>query len=204
LSVVAVLTMFVGNLAALRQANVKRLLAYSAIAHTGYLLVGVIAGDGPAVVFYIIAYAFMNAGAFAVLAALSGRGEEHTLLSDLSGLGRRHPWLAAGLATFLLSLAGIPPTAGFLAKFYLFDAAVAAGYVALAVAAVLASLVSVAYYLKVVVAMYMRDGETEPVLEQENPALFLAIFLCLLGVVELGLWPGNLLVLIRQALGGLL
>jgi NADH-quinone oxidoreductase subunit N len=76
--------------------------------------------------------------------------------------------------------------------------------VALAVAAVLASLVSVAYYLKVVVAMYMRDGETEPVLEQENPALFLAIFLCLLGVVELGLWPGNLLVLIRQALGGLL
>jgi NADH-quinone oxidoreductase subunit N len=202
LSVVAVLTMFVGNLAALRQESVKRLLAYSAIAHSGYLLVGVIAGDGPAMVFYVIVYAFMNAGAFAVLAALSGGGEEHTRLSDLSGLGRRHPWLAASLAIFLLSLAGIPPTAGFLAKFYLFAAAVAEGHVALAVAAVLASLVSVAYYLKVIVVMYMREQEIEPVLEQDDPAPFLAIFLCLVGVLELGLWPSNLLVLIRQALGG--
>ena len=202
LSVAAVLTMFAGNLAALRQKSVKRLLAYSAIAHSGYLLVAVVSGDGPGLVFYLIAYTFMNAGAFGVLAALSGRGEEHTSLSDLSGLGRRHPWLAAGLAVFLLSLAGIPPTAGFLAKFYIFSAAVAKGHVVLAVAAVLASLVSVAYYFKVIAAMYMRDPETEPVLEQENPALYLVVFLCLFGVVQLGLWPGNLLVLIRQALAG--
>jgi NADH-quinone oxidoreductase subunit N len=200
LSVAAILTMFVGSLAALRQKNVKRLLAYSAIAHSGYLLVGVIAGDGPGLVFYLIAYAFMNAGAFGILAALSGRGEEHTMLSDLSGLGRRHPWLAASLAAFLLSLAGIPPTAGFLAKFYLFSAAVAKGHVVLAIAAVLASLVSVAYYFKVIAAMYMQNAETEPVLDEENPALVLMIFLCFLGVVQLGLWPGNLLVLIRQAL----
>ena len=202
LSVAAVLTMFAGNLAALRQKSVKRLLAYSAIAHSGYLLVAVVSGDGPGLVFYLIAYTFMNAGAFGVLAALSGRGEEHTNLSDLSGLGRRHPWLAAGLAVFLLSLAGIPPTAGFLAKFYIFSAAVAKGHVVLAVAAILASLISVAYYFKVIAAMYMRDTETEPVLEQENPALYLVIFLCLFGVVQLGLWPGNLLVLIRQALSG--
>lgn len=204
LSVAAVLTMFMGNLAALRQKNVKRLLAYSAIAHSGYLLVAVVAGDGPGLVFYLIAYTFMNAGAFAILAALSGKGEEHTTISDLAGLGRRHPWLAASFAVFLISLAGIPPTAGFLAKFYIFSAAVANGYVVLAVAAVLASLVSVAYYFKVIAAMYMQDLEREPVLEQENPALYLVIFLCLLGVVQLGLWPGNLLVLIRQALAGLI
>jgi len=115
-------------------------------------------------------------------------------------LGRRQPWLAASLAVFLLSLAGFPPTAGFLAKFYVFSAAVAKGQVLLAVAAVLASLVSVAYYLRVVVAMYMQEPEAEAALEGEDPALWLVIFLCLFGVVQLGLWPGNLLTLIRQAL----
>lgn len=202
-AVAAILTMFVGNLAALRQKDVKRLLAYSAIAHSGYLLVAIVAGDGTSLVFYLIAYMFMNAGAFGVLAALSGKGEEHTSLADLAGLGRRHPWLAASLAVFLLSLAGIPPTAGFLAKFYVFSAAVAKGHAVLAVAAVLASLIAVAYYLKVVVAMYMQDAESEPALDRENPALYLVIFLCLFGVVQLGVWPGNLLVLIRQALTGL-
>jgi NADH-quinone oxidoreductase subunit N len=201
--VAAVLTMFAGNLAALKQTRVKRLLAYSAIAHSGYLLVAVAAGDGPGLVFYIIAYVFMNAGAFGVLAALSGDGVEGASLSELAGLGRRHPWLAASLSVFLLSLAGIPPTAGFLAKFYVFSAAVAKGQVPLAVAAVMASLVSVAYYLKVIVAMYMRDPDSEPSIETDVPALSLVIFLCLFGVLELGIWPGNLLVLIRQALTGL-
>jgi len=202
ISVAAVLTMFWGNLAALRQESVKRLLAYSAIAHSGYLLVAVVSGDAPGLVFYVIAYLFMNAGAFGVLAALSAKGEERVSLADLAGLGRRHPWLAASLAAFLLSLAGFPPTAGFLAKFYVFSAAVAKGHIWLAVAAVLASLVSIAYYLKVVVAMYMREPETEAALEGEDPALWLVIFLCLFGVVQLGLWPGNLLTLIRLALPG--
>ncbi len=200
LSVAAVLTMFVANLAALRQQNVKRLLAYSAVAHSGYLLVAVVAADGPSLVYYLGAYTFMNAGAFGVLAALSSQGEEHTRLSDLAGLGRRHPWLAACLAVFLLSLAGIPPTAGFLAKFYVFSAAVAKGHVLLAVAAVLASLIAVAYYFKVIVAMYMQPPDTEPAQERRSPALALMILLCVWGVVQLGLWPGNLLVLIRQAL----
>ncbi|HSA94820.1 MAG TPA: NADH-quinone oxidoreductase subunit N, partial [Acidobacteriota bacterium] len=158
---VAVLTMFAGNLAALRQTDAKRLLAYSAIAHSGYLLVAVVAADGAGLVFYLVAYAFMNAGAFAVLAAMSGNGEERTAVTDLTGLGRRHPWLAASLTVFLLSLAGIPPTAGFLAKFTIFGAAVAKGHIALVVAAVLASLVSVAYYFKVIVAMYMREPAAE-------------------------------------------
>lgn len=203
LSVAAVLTMFWANLAALRQTSVKRLLAYSAIAHSGYLLVAVAAGDGPGLVFYLVAYLFMNAGAFAVLTAVTGGGDTAASLDGLAGLGRRQPALAACLTIFLLSLAGFPPTAGFLAKFYVFGAAVAKGHVLLVVAAVLASLVSVAYYLKVVVAMYMREPEAELAIGRDEPALWLAVFLCALGVLQLGVWPGNLLALIRQGLTGL-
>ncbi|MEN6559713.1 MAG: NADH-quinone oxidoreductase subunit N [Acidobacteriota bacterium] len=202
-SVAAVLTMFVGNLAALRQTNVKRLLAYSAIAHSGYLLVAVVSGDGPGLVFYLVAYLFMNAGAFAVLTVLAGEGNGSLSLLGIAGLGRRHPALAACLAVFLLSLAGFPPTSGFLAKFYVFSAAVAKGHILLAVAAVLASLVSVAYYLRVIVAMYMKDPEAELEAGRDEPALWLVVFLCAFGVVQLGLWPGNLLALIRQGLSGL-
>lgn len=199
LTLMAVLTMFAGNLAALRQRSVKRMLAYSSIAHSGYLLVAVIAGDGPSLVFYLVVYLFMNAGAFSVLATMSRKGVEYTALDDFAGLGRRYPWLAACLSVFLLSLAGFPPTAGFLAKFYVFSGAVRQGHVALVVAAVLASLVSVAYYLKVIVVMYMKDEDSDVVIAAESPALYLVIFLCLFGVVQLGLWPGNLLALIRQA-----
>ncbi len=199
LTLMAVLTMFAGNLAALRQTSVKRMLAYSSVAHSGYLLVAVIAGDGPSLVFYIVVYLFMNAGAFSVLAAMSRKGFEYTTLDDFAGLGRRYPGLAACLSVFLLSLAGFPPTAGFLAKFYIFSGAVREGHVTLAVAAVLASLVSVAYYLKVIVVMYMKDEDGGVIIETEYPALYLVIFLCLFGTVQLGLWPGNLLTLIRQA-----
>ena len=199
LTFMAVLTMFAGNLATLRQRSVKRMLAYSSIAHSGYLLVAVISGDGPSLVFYFVVYLFMNAGAFSVLAAMSRKGAEYTAFDDFAGLGRRYPWLAACLSVFLLSLAGFPPTAGFLAKFYVFSGAVREGHVALAVAAVLASLISVAYYLKVIVVMYMKDEAGGVAIDHENPALYLVIFLCLFGVVQLGLWPGNLLALIRQA-----
>ncbi len=199
LSVAAVLTMFAGNLAALRQKSVKRMLAYSSIAHSGYLLVAVVAGDGPGLVFYLAAYLFMNAGAFGVLIALAGDGTERPSLEDLAGLGRRDPWLAAALAAFLFSLAGFPPSAGFLAKFYVFGAAVREGHLLLAVAGVVASLVSVAYYLRVVVVMYMKDGETGIDAERDDPALYLVVFLCLFGVVQLGIWPGNLLTVIRLA-----
>ena len=202
-SVAAVLTMFAGNLAALRQTSAKRLLAYSAIAHSGYLLVAIVAGDAPGLVFYLAVYLFMNAGAFGVLIALSGKGSERPSLDDLAGLGRRKPWLAASLAVFLLSLAGFPPTAGFLAKFYVFGAAVREGHAWLAVAAVLASLVSVAYYLRIIVAVYMEEPATGLAIEPDDPPLYLVVFLCLFGILQLGLWPGNLLVLIRQSLAGM-
>jgi NADH-quinone oxidoreductase subunit N len=204
LTVMAVLTMFAGNLAALRQRSIKRMLAYSSIAHSGYLLVAVIAGDGPSLFFYLVVYLFMNAGAFSVLAAMSRKDVEYTALDDFAGLGRRYPWLAACLSVFLLSLAGFPPTAGFLAKFYVFSGAVREGHVGLAVAAVMASLISVGYYLKVIVVMYMKDENGAVAIDQENPALYLVIFLCLFGVVQLGIWPGNLLTIIRQAFSAIL
>ena len=201
---VAALTMVLGNFGALRQTNLKRLLAYSSIAHSGTMLVAVLAVDGAGLLFYFVAYLFMTGGAFAVLIAVEGDGKERGTIGDLAGLGRTHPWLAAMLSVFLVSLAGFPPTAGFLAKFYVFSAAVGRGLVGLVVIAVLASLVSVYYYLKIVVAMYMREPEGVPVeVDRENLPLDLVLFLCLVGVIQLGVWPGNLLALIRQAAAAL-
>jgi NADH-quinone oxidoreductase subunit N len=199
LSAAAVLTMFAGALGALRQKSFKRMLAYSSIAHSGFLLVAVVARDAAGLVFYLAAYLFMNTGAFGVLALAAGPDGEPAAIADLAGLGRRAPWLAAGLTVFLLSLAGFPPTAGFLAKFTVFGAAVREGRIALTVAAVLASLVSAAFYLRVVVAMYMEEGGEPPVGERNDPAMVLVLFLCLFGVIQLGLWPGNLMALIRGA-----
>ena len=196
---VAVLTMVVGNLAALRQKNLKRLLAYSSIAHSGYILLAVLSGDGAGLVFYLVAYLFMNAGAFSALIAMSRQGTEYLSLEDFSGIGFKYPWIGASLAVFLFSLAGFPPTAGFLAKFYVFSAAVRQGEVALVIIAVLASLVSVFYYLRIIVVMYMKDPVAGVDIETDNPALYLVLFLCFYGVFQLGIWPGNLLAIIRQA-----
>jgi NADH-quinone oxidoreductase subunit N len=200
----AVLTMIVGNLAALRQSNLKRLLAYSSIAHSGYLLLAVLAKSWTGLLFYLVAYLFMNVGAFAALAAFRRKedGRDPVELDDLAGLGLRYPWLGACLAAFLLSLAGFPPTAGFLAKFLVFGAAVREGWAGLVVVAVAATLVSVYYYLRVVVVMFMTPSRRETVVDPENPALYLVLFLCLLAVLELGVFPGNVLVLIRRAAGG--
>ena len=162
--VLAALTMTVGNVVALAQSNLKRMLAYSSIAHVGYMLVGLVAGGAPgagAVLFYLLAYTFTTAGAFgAILLCERGR-EEAVDVGDYAGLARRHPLLAAALTLFLLSLVGIPPLAGFVAKFYLFGSAVRAGYLWLAVIAVLNSAVAAYYYLRVIVYMYMREPEGE-------------------------------------------
>jgi NADH-quinone oxidoreductase subunit N len=199
----SVLTMVVGNLIALRQTNVKRLLAYSSIAHAGYILVAVLAEDQAGLIFYLAAYLFMNVGAFAALIGMSRKGTEYLEVDDFAGIGFRYPWIGATLSVFLLSLAGFPPTAGFLAKFYIFSAAVRAGFVPLVVIGVLASLVSVFYYLRIIVAMYMREPVRDVDIEVENPALFLVLFLCLYGVLQLGVFPGNILVVIRQAVASL-
>jgi NADH-quinone oxidoreductase subunit N len=197
--VVAALTMLVGNLAALRQRNLNRLLAYSSIAHSGYILLAVLAGDGAVLLFYLVVYLFMNAGAFSALVAMTREGKEYLDLDDFAGIGFKYPWIAASFAIFLFSLAGFPPTAGFLAKFYVFSAAVREGQAALVVIAVLATLVSVFYYLRVIVFMYMKPPLAEFDIETDQPALYLVVFLCMYGVIQLGIWPGHLLVLIRQA-----
>lgn len=188
----AALTMTVGNIVALVQSNLKRLLAYSSIAHVGYMLVGVVAG-GPAgagaVLFYLLAYTFTTAGAFGVVALCHRAGEEAVEIRDYAGLARRHPGLALGLTVFLLSLIGIPPLAGFVGKVYLFGAAVQAGYVGLAVLAGLNSAVAAYYYLRVVVSMYMEEPVGAGASSAGSLAGSLALAVALAGVVLLGVAP---------------
>jgi NADH-quinone oxidoreductase subunit N len=200
---ISALTMVVGNLMALRQTNLKRILAYSSIAHAGYLLVAILARDTGSLVFYLAAYLFMNIGAFAAVMAMSKKSVEYLELEDYSGIGFKYPWIGATFSVFLLSLAGFPPTGGFLAKFFVFSSAVRQGLVPLVIIAVLASLVSVFYYLRIVVYMYMRPASREIDINLENPALYLVLFLCLYGVLQLGLFPGNVLVFIKQAVAAL-
>ena len=201
--VISVLTMVIGNLVALRQTNVKRILAYSSIAHAGYIMVAILARDNSGLVFYLTAYLFMNVGAFAAVIGLSKPGREYLELKDYAGIGFRYPWIGATLSVFLLSLAGFPPTAGFLAKFYIFSSAVRVGLVPLVIIGVLASLISVFYYLRIVVYMYMREPARQVDISVENPALFLVLFLCLYGVLQLGIFPGNILLVIKQAIAAL-
>jgi NADH-quinone oxidoreductase subunit N len=200
----AALTLLVGSLMALPQKNIKRMFAYSSIANAGYMLIAVLAGDGAGLLFFLTAYMFMSIGAFGSLIALTGKGREYNDLEDFAGVGFKYPWIGAIFAVFLLALAGFPPTGGFLAKFYVFVAAVNQGLTPLVLIAILASLISVYYYLRIVVYMYMREPEREVSIEMENPALYLVLFLCLYGVLQLGLFPGNVLYLIKQAVAALL
>ena len=192
--VLAALTMIVGNVMAVIQDNVKRLLAYSSIAHAGYLLIGFVPGTPEgysAVVFYLVCYLFMNLGAFAVVVTLAHRGNDCERMESLAGLAKTRPGLAALMTLFMLSLAGIPGTAGFMGKILLFSAAVSAGQVPLAILGVLMSVVSVYYYLRVPVLMYMHEpGEVAPRMElASGEALVLAV--CAIGTVYLGILPNG-------------
>jgi NADH-quinone oxidoreductase subunit N len=189
LSAIAVLTMTIGNVTALLQNNVKRMLAYSSIAHAGYVLVALVAGgaDGAsAALFYLAIYSFMNLGAFGILTLLGRDREERVLISDLRGLGFRHPALGIAMTLFMLSLGGIPPTAGFMGKVYVFGVALRAHLIPLVVIGVLNSVISVFYYLRITVAMYMEEPPGEPV--PISPALPATI--ALIGAVVLTLWWG--------------
>jgi len=201
--IISALTMLVGNLIALRQTNLKRILAYSSIAHAGYIMVAILSKDNSSLLFYLTAYLFMNIGAFAAVIALSKKGTEYLELEDYAGVGFKYPWIGATFSIFLFSLAGFPPTAGFLAKFYVFSAAVKEGLVLLVIIGVLASLISVFYYLRIIVYMYMKEPSREITINLENPALFLVLFLCLYGVLQLGIFPGNVLLVIREAVTSL-
>jgi NADH-quinone oxidoreductase subunit N len=202
IAVLAVLTMTLGNLVAIAQTNVKRMLAYSSIAHTGYIMVGLCAyaadptsGGLEAVLFYTAAYTFMNLGAFAVIAALQKRPGVTSQLDTFAGLGRREPLLGVLMTLFLLSLTGIPPTAGFFGKALVILSAVTAGgwMTVLAVIMVLNAVVAAFYYLRVVVYMYMRDPKGEPVVVRHGGLVRLGLAIAAAATILLGVLPGPLI-----------
>jgi NADH-quinone oxidoreductase subunit N len=193
----ALATMIVGNFAAIQQSNIKRLLAYSSIAHAGYVLVAVTAHSeigSTAAMFYLAAYAFTNFGAFAVVAHVAGKGEKYTRVEDFAGLAQRQPLMAAMLTIFLLSLIGVPLTGGFFGKFYIFKAALDANLVWLTVLGLLNSAVAAYYYLRVLVVMYMKDpNESADALPPAGPAMLVAICGSAIGTVVLGIFPSFVL-----------
>lgn len=203
--VLSAVTMLVGAILAVVQSDLKRMLGYSAVAHAGYALIGVMAVSREGVsatLFYLLIYAFMSLGAFGVLTLLERRGRKAMAISDLAGLGRRYPVPAGMFALFLLSLAGIPGTAGFMAKFAVFRAGVEAGHVEIVVVAVVSSLIAAFFYIRVIVAMFMED---EPADVAEQPlltaptGLSAGLAAAAAVVVVLGILPGTIIDLATQA-----
>jgi len=204
-TIICLATLALGNLVAIVQTSIKRMLAYSSIAHAGYALIGVVVaaghkGDGassgfPSVLLYIAVYSFMTLGAFALVGMLRKEGQESENIEDYAGLAKREPLAAFFMLVFLVSLAGIPPTAGFIGKFYIFMAAVNSGMTWLAVVAVIFAAISAFYYLRIVMVMYMREAEGSQASHsrlETSPALSFVLACALAGVVLLGLFPNGL------------
>jgi NADH-quinone oxidoreductase subunit N len=194
---VAVMSMFAGNLGAIVQTNLKRMLAYSSIAHAGYILVALTAAaatDHPeagiaAALFYLVSYALVKLGAFLIVAHLGGAGERHVEIEDFTGLARRQPAMAACLSLFLLSLLGLPVLAGFLGKFYVFNAALESNLIWLAILLALNSVIGAYYYLRVMVAMYMREPSQEIAVEPVPWTLAVVLWITAAGTIYVGLFP---------------
>jgi NADH-quinone oxidoreductase subunit N len=202
LAVVAVVTMVWGNLAALTQDNVKRLLAYSSIAHAGYVLVGVLAINEIglwAVVYYLVAYSAITLGTFGTVILLERKDYAGETCEDYAGLAGRSPFLAAMMLIFMLALTGIPPTGGFVGKFYLFAAAIQAGWTWVAVVGVLTSAVSLYYYFRIVMFMYQRVETAATPAPLREPALVGAIVLCCIATLVLGIYPGPFIEFAKSA-----
>jgi len=201
---ISALTMFLGNVVAIAQSNIKRLLAYSSIANAGYILMALVPYGNSAVssetvsaaLFYLVAYALTSFGAWAVVIAVEKAEGQGLALDDYAGLARKYPLLAASMAIFMLSFTGVPPTLGFMGKFYLFRTVIQGGYLGLALIGVFTSLISAYYYLRVIVIMYMREGE--PVASKEFWVQFTAAVTAVL-VIALSLAAGPLLNLASRA-----
>lgn len=201
---IAVLTMATGSIIALAQTNIKRMLAYSSIAHAGYMLLGIISGTQEGLtstINYLMIYLFMNIGAFAIVIMLRREGFQGENLEDYMGLSKSHPLASALMLIFMFSLAGIPPTAGFVGKFYVFLEAINAGYVYLAIIAVVFSAISAFFYLRVVMYMYMKDPVKEVALTN-SPTMSIALALTAMMVLILGIFPSILLNLVRLSIMG--
>ena len=198
----SVLTMLVGNTAAIFQDDLKRMLAYSGVAHAGYLLIGIVTNtqEGMAsILFYLAVYLFMNIGAFAVVFMMEGEGLEGNSINRFKGLAKRSPFLAAAMSLFMVSLAGFPPTAGFFGKLFLFYAAIKKGYILITVLAVVASIISVYFYLRVIVMMYFHEDESAP-----EPTMYIGmralVTVSSIAVLVIGLFPSSLMELARGAI----
>jgi len=205
--VLSALTMFVGNLVAIAQTNIKRMLAYSSIAHAGYILMALVPfGDSamaqtavPGALFYLLTYAVTSLGAWAVVIALEkakadvsagAEGPDGLNIQDYAGLGKKYPALAAAMVVFMLSFTGVPPTLGFMGKFYLFKSVIESGYLGLALIGVLTSLISAYFYLRIIVMMYMKEGEPEV---RREPWLQITAFAAALAVVVFSIFSTPLL-----------
>jgi NADH-quinone oxidoreductase subunit N len=201
--------MFAGNLMAVAQSSVKRMLAYSSIAHAGYILVALAAAAAApsddaalaiaAVLYYLAVYALMKLGAFLLLSQLGGEAERHLDLEDFYGLASRRPIAAACFSLFLLSLLGLPITAGFLGKFYIFDAALASHLIWLAVFLAINSVIGAYYYLRVIVAMYMREPNRTFSAVRTSWALTIVLLIAAAGTFYLGLFPGRVMAFAAHA-----
>jgi NADH-quinone oxidoreductase subunit N len=195
LSIIAVLSMFFGNLGAIMQTNIKRMLAYSSVSHAGYILMAVIAKNSlgsSSLLFYMLSYTFMTFGIFGIIIILGRKGEENLEMKHYSGLAYKHPVLALSMTVFLLSLGGMPPFAGFIAKFYIFSAAIQEGLIALVIIAALNSVISFYYYLKVIIFMYMKEEEVEFRISLTPLTLFV-VFIGVLATVTLGVYPSAII-----------
>lgn len=193
--VLAVATMTVGNLTALAQTNIKRMLAYSSIAHAGYILIGMVAANqlgAIGILYYLIAYTLMNLGAFGVIILVARKRDNYLNIYDYSGLGFEHPGLAAVMSVFMFGLVGMPPTAGFIGKFYIFSAAVEAGFIWLVIIGVINSLISVYYYLRITVIMYMKPAEADLGPLAMTPTVNATLIISALAVLLIGIFPGTI------------
>jgi NADH-quinone oxidoreductase subunit N len=207
----AILTMTIGNLAALLQENIKRMLAYSSIAHAGYIMIGMVAArhaeadiGTTSILYYLLAYTFMNLGAFIIVILYGKKAEDNLNIGDYAGMGFKYPVLGATMAIFMFSLAGIPPTAGFVGKFYVFAAAVKSGFIDLAIIGVINSVLSVYYYLRVTIMIYMRDpAEDAPKLEFSRSAI-VATVIAASATMILGIFPENFVNFARQSVSMIL
>ncbi len=199
---IAVLTMCVGNITALVQNNIKRLLAYSSIAHAGYILVAFVTGDrilSSSILYYLLAYTFMNLGAFTVVILLGRKGEAHEDIDSYAGLAARHPFVALCMTIFLLSLTGIPPLAGFAGKFYIFSDAIKGQYYWLAVIGVLNSAVAAYYYLRVLMYMYFKEPVKELGGVDMSPAYVVVMLVSVAALLYLGIFPRDVLLMAQKS-----
>jgi NADH-quinone oxidoreductase subunit N len=194
-AVMSAATMLIGNISALAQSNIKRMLAFSSVAHAGYIMMGLVSGSQygyGGIVFYLTAYMFMQIGSFIIVAILERNGEKNLELSDYAGLSKRHPVLAAFMAIFMLSLAGIPPFAGFFGKYFLFTAAIDAGFLWLTLVGVLSSIISVYFYIGLIVKMYFTEPEGQRE-DNEVGMSGLSLIITIAGVIVLGILPSGIL-----------